>query len=82
MTTIEEAWAKAEAERLKYGLAMAREDAETVVKHVDLDRSAVRAAMMAAHVDACEVVPPDGVPVFHCGDGWLCDTAKRIEDLK
>ena len=53
MTTIEEAWAKVEAERLKYGLAMAREDAETVVKHVDLDRSAVRAAMLQAHSDAC-----------------------------
>ena len=84
MTTIEAAWAKVEAERLKYGLAMAHEDAEAVGKHVDLDRSAVRAAMLAAHVEACAFEEFDSSGEWReCGqEGWLCDIGKRIEALK
>ena len=81
--TIEENWTAVEAERLRYGLAMAREDAETVGKRVELDRSAVRAAMLTAHVDACafEEFDVDG-EWRECGqEGWRCEIAKRIEEL-
>ena len=89
---IEEAWVAQEAERLAYGLAMAREDAELVERHVELDRSAVRAAMLAAHVDACEefiykasvAEYTSSQPISEkqrCGDDWYCDKAIEIQEL-
>ena len=36
---------------------------------------------LKGHVEACEAVPPDGVPVYHCGDGWLCDVGREIKEL-
>ena len=82
--TVEQVWAKVEAERLRYGLAMAREDAGTVEKRVDLDRSAVRAGFLAVHVDACGKATDTGftgVDPKWCGDDWFCPAAELIRAL-
>ncbi len=48
---------------------------------------AVRAAMLATHVDACMMLGPQpllenaGQPRASCGDGWYCNRAKEIQEL-
>ena len=48
--------------------------------------AAVRAGFLVAHVGACEEkelfkLPNHRLDVRSCGDGWLCDKAKEIEEL-
>ena len=57
------------------------DDPHTSVDDVMIAADAYGAAReLKGHVDACEAVPPAGVPVFHCGAGWLCDVGKEIEE--
>ena len=72
-----------------YVMAVARDAASGTTKDSPSAKKDMVAAIRAygaarelkGHVAACEAVPPDGVPVFHCGAGWLCDDAREIEEL-
>ena len=42
------------------------------------------ARALAAHVEACrnwKYADPAGASQAQCGEGWLCEKAKRIEEL-
>ena len=52
-----------------------------------LCEKAIDAYALAAHVDACqrEGPPPSYADMYFtpkCGDGWYCDKAKEIEELR
>ena len=91
MTTIEEALEAHDQAVENYGEGIRRDvGIETMCALEEDEERTMLAAMLAAHVDACEkrryhpTAPfydsPDQGP--RCGEGWYCEKAKEIEALK
>ena len=61
------------------------DDPHTAVDDVMIAVDAYGAAReLKGHVEACQTrdcTPGYGAPSHACGDGWLCDDAREIEEL-
>ena len=96
MNKLEEAWATADHAMRWSGRWASVRGVHGLTKEMltvlDKEKSAVRAALLVAHVEACgdcvEVgeLPSDArghaASVYtYCGDRWYCDKAKAIQEL-
>ena len=73
-----------------YVMAVARDASTGATATSSGAREQMKAAIRAygaarelkGHVDACSMTTPWGEALKHCGDDWLCDVAREIEERR